>query len=127
VNIAVQNGNAEDGIKRMCYFMCRLPYLSIGSSWWSHKTNSTVTMETYVWCHTNQALLLPWLHCHHGIIHKQMLFVVNAVFMCRCNGLAVIYSVHKTMQQLQLLRAVCPGMHGKEKRMKSISGALSRH
>ena len=60
------------------------------------------------------------------IIYRQMLFVINAIFMCRCSGLAVIFSVHKTMQQLQLLSGVLLFMHGKEKQMKSISGALSR-
>lgn len=76
--------------------------------------------------------------CYHGymgvtqsqtshIMYKQMLFVINAIFMCRCNGLAVIYSVHKIMQQLQWLSKVFLFMHGKEKQMKSISGALSRH
>jgi len=76
--------------------------------------------------------------CYHGymgvtqsqtrdIIYKQMLFVINAIFMCRYNGLAVIYSVHKTMQQLQSLSEVFLFMHGKEKQMKSIYGALSRH
>jgi len=61
------------------------------------------------------------------IISKKMLFFINAIFMYRCNGLAVIYSVHKTMQQLQSLSEVFLFMHGKEKQMKSISGAFSRH
>lgn len=78
-----------------------------------------------------------YIDCYHGnmgvtqsqtrhIIYKKMLFVINTIFMCRCNGLAVIYSVHKTMQQLQSLSEVFLFMHGKEKQMKSISGALSR-
>jgi hypothetical protein len=61
------------------------------------------------------------------IIYRQMLFVINVIFVCRCSGLAVIYSVHKTMQLLQLLSEVFLFMHGKEKQMKSISGASSRH
>jgi hypothetical protein len=78
------------------------------------------------------------LYCNHGnlgvtqshikhIIYGQMLFDISAIFMCRYNGLAVIYSVHKTMQLRQSLNEVLLFMHGKAKQMKSISGALSRH
>jgi hypothetical protein len=55
------------------------------------------------------------------------LFASNAIFVCRYSGLAVIYSVLKTMQLLQLLNEVFLFMHGKEKQMKSISGALNKH
>jgi hypothetical protein len=47
--------------------------------------------------------------------------------MCRCSGLAVIYLVLKTMQLLQLLNKVFLFMLGKEKQMKSTSGALNKH
>jgi hypothetical protein len=66
------------------------------------------------------------LHINY-IMYRQLLFVTNAILMCRCNGLAVTYSVPKTMQLLQLLSEVLLFMHGKEKQMKSISGALIRH
>lgn len=60
-----------------------------------------------------------------NMIYK-ILFIKIVIFMFRCSGLAVIYSVHKIMQLLRLLNEVLQFMHGKEKQMKSTSGVLSR-
>lgn len=59
-------------------------------------------------------------------IINRILFIKIVLFMFRCSGLAVIYSVHKIMPLLQLLNEVFQFMHGKEKQMKSTSGVLSR-
>ena len=58
---------------------------------------------------------------------KQLIFIVLYFKICRFNGVVVIFSQHKIMPQLPLLKLVFQSMLGKVKPTKNTFGVLNKY